>query len=206
MTANAFSLYLPDFARRGSERTAVPVEMEAIEPANPPEDPGKAIAEALERGRREALATARAEFERIRATDLVRYDERLLEERRRWTDEESDRIAKTFVGAFLELEGAIVASVARILTPFVSERVRRSALDEFSELLTALLAGEQLRTLTISGPEDLLEPLRGRLGAYAAAIEFRPGEGAEVRAVSGETIVETQIGAWTARLADAAAE
>lgn len=201
MTANAFALYLPDFARRSSpERPPPAVEMATLEPATPAEDPGKALAEAREQGRREALATARAEFERVRATDLVRYDERLLDERRRWTEAESDRLAAQMTAALQEIEAGLVSTVARILMPFVAERVRQTGLDELSETLTTLLSQGDAKTMIVTGPADLLEPLKAKLGVYAPGVEFRPGAGPDVTATTGETVVETQIGAWIARL------
>ena len=202
MTVNAFALYLPDFARRTSDRPPPAIEMEALEPATPPEDPGRPVAEALEQGRREGLATARAEFERIRATDLVRYDERLLDERRRWTEEESDRLARQLAAALQEIEAGLVSSIARILVPFAAESIRRAALDELTETLAALLAGDGCR-LTVGGPADLIEALRTRLGPRAQSIEFHPADALDIRASTGETVVETQIGAWLGRLSAA---
>lgn len=200
MTVGAFARALPDFARGGEP--APPVEMESLAPQVPVEDPAKLLDEAYERGRRDGAADAGEAFERTRAADLAGFEERLTEARRGWAETESDRLAAEIRQAMQALETGIAASVARILLPFVAESVRRRALDELSETLTALLTGG-VRTLVVNGPIDLVEPLKAKLGPYAQAVEFRPADGPDIVARSRDTVVETQIGAWLDRLAAA---
>lgn len=201
MTVGAFARALPDFARGGEP--APPVEMGSLAPQVPVEDPAKLLDDAYARGRRDGAADAGERWERTRAADLAGFEDRLAEERRLWTETESDRLAGEIRQAMQALEEGIAASVARILLPFVSESVRRRALDELSETLTALLTGG-VRTLVVNGPLDLVEPLKAKLGPYAQAVEFRPADGPDIVARSRDTVVETQIGAWLDRLAAAA--
>jgi len=200
VTVGAFARALPDFAR--GDDPAPPMEMESLAPSAPVEDPLKALDEAYQRGRSEGVASATDSFERTRAADLARFEERLVEERSRWTETESDRLAGDIQQGMQALEAGIAACVARILQPFLAESVRRRALDELSETLTALLTGG-VRTLVVSGPADLVGPLKAKLGPYAAAVEFRPADGPDILAKTRDTVVETQIGAWLDRLAAA---
>lgn len=202
MTAGAFARSLPDFARDAG-RPAPSFERPVVEPVPAAIDPAKLLADAHERGFREGTAAARVEFEQQRAADAARHEERLVAERRRWSDAEGDRLAAEISAGFRRIETNVAASVARILAPFVAEQVRRTAVDELSATLSALLTDGSARTMVVRGPHDLVERLRPKLVADAASIRFEVTASADIRVATGETIVETQIAAWLDRLAAA---
>ena len=202
MTAGAFARSLPDFAR-DTGRPAPGFERVIVEPPPPADDPARQLAEAHDRGCREGAAAAQAEFERLRADDAARHEERLVEERRRWSEEESDRLAAEIAAGLQRIEADLATNVARALAPFVTEQVRRTAVDELSETLAALLADGSAQTMVVHGPLDLVERLRAKLAPHAASIRFETTASADVLVTTGETIVETQIAAWLHRLAAA---
>jgi hypothetical protein len=202
--ANAFARLLPDFEAPERRAPLLPPELKPLDAEPPAEDPAKLLAAAEERGRGAGFAAAEAAYERQRAEDLARFEERLVAARREWSETEADRLAGRFAAAFGELEATVIGSVARILVPFVAAAVRQQALDDLSETVSGLLAEDSHRFLRISGPEDLLAALRGRLSAHVASIEYLAGEGPDVRAVCDDTTLETQIRAWVDRLAAAA--
>ncbi|MEP9375409.1 hypothetical protein ABLE91_01750 [Aquabacter sp. CN5-332] len=171
--------------------------------AEPPAAPGPDIAEltreAAERGRREGEAAARAEFERLRAEDEVRFAERLEAERATWSEVEAARLAGAMEAAIAEMEAGMAESLARIVSPFLEAGVRERALAELEGLMVPILAREDRPVLKISGAADLLERLRARLGDPPACV-FEPADMADVRVVVGETVLETQVRAWVDRL------
>jgi hypothetical protein len=202
VTAGAFARSLPDFAREAG-RPAPSFERTIREPAPPADDPAKLLADAHDRGFRDGAAAARAEFEQLRADDAAAHELRLVEERQRWSEQESDRLATEIAAGLQRIEAELATGVARALAPFVAEQVRRTAVDELSQTLTALLADGGARTMVVHGPRDLVERLRPKLAPYAASVQFETTAAADILVTTGETIVETQITAWLDRLAAA---
>jgi hypothetical protein len=202
VTAGAFARCLPDFAREAG-RPAQSFQTTILEPAPPADDPAELIADAHDRGLRDGAAAARVDFEQQRAADAARHEERLVAERRRWSEEEGDRLAAEIAAGLQRIETNVAASVARILAPFVAEEVRRTAVDELSQTLDALLTGGGARTMVVRGPHDLVERLRAKLAGLAASVQFEVTSSADILVTTGETIVETQIAAWLDRLAAA---
>ena len=81
--------------------------------------------------------------------------------------------------------------------------VRRQAIAELQEQLHALLAGNEATRFTVSGPPDLLEALRSQLDAAGVAVTYEPGQQCDVRVSVGETVLETRLGAWMAKIEEA---
>ena len=202
---NGFAAYLPHFAtnRRGRDLTR---ELKPLGPAEAQVQEPDHLAEAEERGRREAREAARIEFERRRAEDLADFELRLAEERQRWTEETADRLADRISDGLREIEASLAAGVAGALAPLLDTLVRQRAVDELSTTVSLLLRSDRHIDLTISGPDDLLARLRARLDAYSHSIQFAAGGEADVRVTFNDTVIETRIAAWTERLAAAAAE
>jgi len=157
------------------------------------------LAEAEERGRCQAREEARVELERVRAEDRADFELRLAGARQRWAEETGDRLAERMTAALDALPAAFAAPLARVLGPFLGKAVRQRAVDELSETVLALLHGGRHVALSVSGPRDLVERLSDGLAAYPHAVEISD-EAPDVRVAIDDTIVETQIGAWIARL------
>jgi hypothetical protein len=53
----------------------------------------------------------------------------------------------------------------------------------------------------ITGPADLLDLVKAQLdAARRTGIEFRVADTSEIRVVADQTVIETQISAWSERL------
>jgi hypothetical protein len=198
---NALARLLPDFELIGSARFEDIAGMPALEPAE--FDPVAAAAEAEERGYRAGYEAARAEAESRAAEEAARFEERFAEARRSWADEQAERLAEQIPTALATLETALAEATARALAPFVASAVVEKALDDLRDTIVALLADDAPAVLKIAGPEDLVRPLRDRLGAAAAPIEFVADHRGEVRVIADNTVLETQLRAWSDRLAKA---
>lgn len=177
--------------------------------AEPPIEPlGYSVAEEIERRVTEAVATARAEE---RADAEWQLTEALTEQanslraeqeaaRKVWVEEQSEQIA----GAIREQMGALSQQLgiaaARALRPFLVERLVDRSIEDLSGCITRLLTDNSTPVLGITGPADLLERLAERLGDHAAGITFRPDAKADIVVTAGETLIETRLQDWVARL------
>ncbi|SHO63303.1 hypothetical protein SAMN02745172_01337 [Pseudoxanthobacter soli DSM 19599] len=163
----------------------------------------RATAEALERGRREGAEAERAANKAARAAELAALDKRLADERRRWSEEEAERLADRFALAVASLEESLLSSVARTLVPFLDEGIRRRAHEGLCDLLAGMLETGEHKSLAISGPKDLLAPLQERFARHAAAITFTEADTPDVRVIVDSTVIETQTRIWSELLANA---
>ena len=55
----------------------------------------------------------------------------------------------------------------------------------------------------MTGPEDLLQALREQLSGKACAATYLPSGEPDVRITAGQTILETRLGAWAAKIQEA---
>ncbi|AWN46605.1 hypothetical protein DK419_10010 [Methylobacterium terrae] len=186
-----------------------PLRPEPLRPAarrETSEERAALMAEAEERGRQQGLAEARAEAEVARARAEEEARARLDEARRHWSAAEAEALADGFSAALRALDATLSDRIARLLVPVLTDALRRQAVAELSAALTRLLAEPQAATVRVSGPEDLLAALAARLGPLSAAVSFAPAEIAEVQVSADQTVIDTQLGAWTRLIAAAVAE
>jgi hypothetical protein len=94
-------------------------------------------------------------------------------------------------------------AAARILKPFLAAQLHKRAVAELADCLAALSAREEAAEINVCGAPDLLEALRSRLGDNLGNITYRPDAASEVRVAVGQTVLETRIGAWMARIEEA---
>jgi hypothetical protein len=166
----------------------------------PSQDPAVDLQTARDEAFEQGFAAARVEYETRLAQEKLAYEARLTSARESWTQQEGERLDAKIEAAFVEVESAIAGSVARILQPFVIESVRGKMIDLLSEQIGVLLRGRDRPLIEIRGPEDLLSKLRGTLPAHAGTIGYFPSDSVDLQILADETLIETQIGAWGARI------
>jgi F0F1-type ATP synthase membrane subunit b/b' len=164
------------------------------------ESPVEKIEEALARGREQGAAAARAEYEAKLAEERARAAAALAEARRAWVAEEGETLAAKLSVSMRELTTMLADSLARILRPFLVDALRQQVVDGLLEKLGVLLAHDRDIVLRISGPQDLLDSLREKLGSFPASIDYIPTDDADVRVVANQTVIETQLQAWFQRI------
>ncbi|MDR7040051.1 hypothetical protein J2X36_004831 [Methylobacterium sp. BE186] len=174
--------------------------------AETPEDRETLLREAEARGRALGLADARAEAEARRASDEAAFAARFEAARRRWTETEAEALAAGFSAALRALDSGLTERIARLLVPVLTDALRRRALAELGAALARLLADPHHAAIRVSGPQDLLDALAARLGPLGASVAFAPAALAEVQVSADQTVIETQLGAWTRLLAAAIEE
>ena len=187
----------------GLKRTSLTPEAEPVET---PEERAALIADAEARGREQGLAEARAEALAALEAEREAFAASLAEERAKWCESEADRLSSAFTAALSALDADLTQRIGRLLVPVLTDALRRRAMDELAVSLGRLLADPGHAVIRVSGPEDLLDALREKLGPLAGPVTFEPGDAPEVAVVADRTVMETQLAAWTRVLAAAAAE
>ncbi|MEE8627203.1 MULTISPECIES: hypothetical protein [Methylobacterium] len=171
-----------------------------------PEERAALLAAAEERGRQQGLAEAREEAEIARRQADEAAEIRLEAARRHWSQAEAEALADGFSAALRALDATLSDRIARLLAPVLTDALRRQAVAELSGALSRLLGQPQAANVRVSGPEDLLAALATRLGPLADTVSFTPAETAEVQVSADQTVIDTQLGAWTRLIAAAVAE
>jgi hypothetical protein len=150
--------------------------------------------------RAEERDVARRQLEEAVAGERARYEEELASQRVIWVEQQADQLSTLIVEGIGRIEATLSERVANILKPFVSEAFQQQSVIEFKEVLATLLLSEGTGPMKIAGPEDLLQALKESLGPHGGAIEFLPGDHAEVSVTACDTTVQTQLQAWSDRL------
>jgi len=186
---------------REIRREPQPVPAPKAAPAPKAEAPqANLLDEAYRRGYSAGLAEGNAGL----AEERVRSAVRLGEERAKWSDQQAVAIINGFSTACRELETNIASSVARILQPFLADAVRDKAVEALIEQISTLTCSSPVPVFRISGPGDLLERVKAQLAtARRTGIEYQIADTLEIRVVADQTVIETQMQAWTARLKEA---
>ncbi|KQT53587.1 hypothetical protein ASG52_05595 [Methylobacterium sp. Leaf456] len=174
-------------------------------PARPAEDRAALIAAAEARGYEAGRAEALAEAEERLAEERAAFETRLADARRAWAETEGTVLAGQLAAAFAGLDATLSERVARLLAPVLNQALRRQAVEALSGAVTRLLAEPQPAAISITGPEDLIAALSGRLSGLSAAVAFTAADVTEVTVSAGETVIETELSAWGRLIADAVA-
>ncbi len=163
-------------------------------------DPEVAIRSAREEGFAEGIVAAGTEWEGKLAQEGQAFELRLACERENWALEESAALCEKVQAAFAELESNIAACVARILKPFIIETTRAKIVGQLADTIGVLLRGQEHPIVRIAGPKDLLTALQERLSPLSAAFEYTFNESVDVRIAAGETVIESQLAEFAARI------
>lgn len=152
--------------------------------------------EAREEGRQEARAQAEADLEERLALERSSFDEQVAQMRKQWALEAGVEIADQIAGGFQSLSQDLSSAVTRVLTPFLTEEVKRHAAESLAQQVLTLASDERGVRFEISGPDDLLEIVRSRLEPTLTDVGWHSAQQTEVRAVANATMIETQLTAW----------
>lgn len=174
------------------------------EPPKPVVDRQAELIKSIEaRVRDEERETARRELKDALASENARHEEEMNVQRTIWVEQQAMQMSAQISTAIERIEADLSERIANILRPFVSDAFRQQTLTEFREVLATLLSGRDAGLIKISGPEDLLLAMKPHLGQRESSIEFLSGEHVEVSVIAQDTHVQTQLGSWSVRLAQA---
>jgi hypothetical protein len=166
-------------------------------------NPLERIAEVEAKAFEEGKAAAQEEWSRKLDEQRAYYEKQLSIERLTWASREADRLTEQLSTAVQEVGTRIADTAAELLKPFLTTVGHQRAIGDLVKAIETILMKDEAITLEIAGPEDLLQLLREKLSGKNMALLFTPAEGPEVRVVAGQTILETQLGAWVAKVEEA---
>jgi hypothetical protein len=193
MSAVPVASYLTEFGRDGE----APLGRRNADDASARID--AAHADGFESGKAAAMAALEARLEEQRAS----FARQLASERQAWVVEEAEKLAQRLSAGLGELEARIAETTARVLEPFLSAELRRQVVAALRADLEALLTQEPGISISVTGPEDLLQALREQLSGKACSATYLPSGEPDVRIAAGQTILETRLGAWAAKIGEA---
>jgi hypothetical protein len=201
MSAVPAARYLADFGADGDVRApraggSAPVKNDSATAA-------AKIDEAFARGIDDGRAAAESEFEAKLEEQRAEFAAQLAAERQEWAAATGEELANRLVAAVQEFEGRVAETTARILKPFLAAGLHRQAIDELKSSLDMLMANDSGASLSISGPADVLEALRGQLAGKTATVSYTPSDDCDVRIVAGPAVLETRLKGWMAKLDEA---
>jgi hypothetical protein len=159
-----------------------------------PEDGG------YERGLAEGYAVAKAEFEQSLERERQALTEQAADERQKLLSETAAKLAADVMEAGNDLQNKIAGVAARILEPMIFNVAQKQAVTNFIDHLSSITTDVRRPVLRLTGPAELLELVRTKLGVRAIAIELRPGPEIEASITIDQVVLETQLQTWADRL------
>ena len=196
--------FIPSFEIDESELALLPeagtaapepeIELPAFLPRTPREPPPDLDA-IFENGRQAGLAEAQAAAARqTQAAETALEQARLA-----WTEAVATPLAAELPRALEALGESLAETTGRLLRPFLERELSDAASRALIDQIRPLLSGGDGALIRVSGPASLLATLRGVFPA-GTAVKFAETEAVDVSIVLGETVIETRIAAWVARL------
>lgn len=159
----------------------------------------EAYAQGLEAGKVAGLALMEAKLDEERAS----LSRQLASERQAWVAREADTLAARLAAGLQDLEARIADSAARALAPILHRDFCDRAIADLRAELDVLLTKDPELRISVTGPEDLLQSLRERLTGKDCTVTYSVGAEPDLRISAGETVLETRIAAWAAKVAEA---
>lgn len=153
-----------------------------------------------ERGLADGHAKAKAEFEQKLDEERQALAAQASDEREQLLNETAARLAADVTEAGNELQNRIAGVIARILEPMITSAAQKQAVASFIDHLSSITTDVRRPVLRLTGPTELLELIRNKLGVRAIAIELRPGPEPEASITIDQVVLETQLKVWTDRL------
>jgi hypothetical protein len=201
MIARPVADFLVQMDLGDAEPTALFIPTEAdLTPAWPEEereeDASALIDAAREEGYAAGVEAANAEHAAQNALAREQFDAELAAARETWTHKEGERLREQLSAAMQAMEETFADALGRVLQPFVIATLRQQMIDRLIEGVRTVAGNAEKIAIQISGPADLLDILRQHLDTSPAAIEYITLDTVDVRVVTGQTSIDTQLKAW----------
>ncbi|WP_181832484.1 hypothetical protein [Bosea caraganae] len=164
-----------------------------------PREPAPDVEKIFEDGRQAGLTEAQAALEQQLAQLQADHAAALEAARQAWAEEAASLLSDKVQPALDAIGEQIADTVGRLLRPFLEAELRDAASRALIEQIAPLLSGTECPLIRVAGPPVLVEALR-RVFPPERAVAFEESDAAEVTILVGETVIETRVGAWIARL------
>jgi hypothetical protein len=176
---------------------------EVLEPTDmPPSEPNveERLQAEFERGLAEGDDRTRAHFEAILEGERANHTRLLEEERVRFDMREAANVSAAIEGFVDIVEQRLSYSVARLLQPFLKERIVDQLVAAFASNLRQLTDHDPDKIIRLRGPETLVARVLEQLPSIRDRIEVQKADQVELVALFDETTIETRLGQWLAQV------
>ncbi len=194
------ALALRDFRdpQSGAAEARQPQEPSSTPRAHPRPDMKKLLRAAYLMGRRKEARAAQARLQEALKTLDATHAARLREERARWQEETTGRLAEQLRRELGRMEDRLRATLAQALVPVLEEAVRAHAVAAFAEELRRLLAEAAGTAIEVTGPPAMLAALERELGEELAGLLRAVSDPAraELSLSIDEGVLTTRISEW----------
>ncbi|MDZ4790691.1 MAG: hypothetical protein SGJ17_05695 [Hyphomicrobiales bacterium] len=160
--------------------------------------------DASAQGYADGVAQTRIEYELLLARQIVDFQNRLIQERKRWAADEGERLAEKLHNGLRSVHASVGDTAARVIAPFMTETLENRAAAEFvASLEAALMNGGT--DIQIKGPPDLLRAMQDKFQDDKARVTFTPADTCDLEVKMDDSIIETCIGRWIEKIREAVA-
>jgi hypothetical protein len=180
--------------------SAAPQSPPAGEPVKP-EDISAKLAEAYARGREEGLAEGRVEASDRQAAELAAAQEQAETQRHEFHLNEYAELAGAILSGLKQIEDTVGAAATRVLAPFLSQVIVKTAVDELRKAIARLCAGGSPGLIKIRGPERVLALMRERIADLPIEVEYVEDEGVNTVVEANPTQIVAELRPWAELLA-----
>ena len=178
----------------------------AVEPRAPTavaEDLEVQLKQAFERGRAKGMAEAEETLAAGLRQAEASVEGRIAAAHAEWAAQESDRLAGRLEAGLREIDSVLMDTVARILKPFLIERVRAEAVESLAATIADVVRHRDGARVEIAGPADLTAAVAEKISALGIGADVRDAEGCDVRVTIGLTVLETSLAEWMTHIEEA---
>ena len=154
----------------------------------------------FERGQAAGDARMRAHYEKLLETERETHAKLIEEERVRFDLREAANVSAAIESCLNVMEQRISYSLAKLLQPFLKDRIVEQLVSAFAENLRQLTEASDEKLIRLSGPQSLVDKVMEQIPTLRDRIEVRVADQMELVALLNETTIETRIGQWLAQL------
>ena len=193
-------LSAPKFKTFGAYDAAL---ADVLEPADdlPPEPSVEDRLQAeFERGLAEGDARMRKHFETLLDQERSEHARLLEEEKTRFDMREAANISAAIEGFVDVVEQRLSYSVAKLLQPFLKERIVEQLVAAFASNLRQLTEDDHDKIIRLRGPEALVSRVLEQLPMLRDRIDIQHAEQVELVALFDETTIETRLAQWLSQV------
>lgn len=193
MTQSALANYLTRFDERESDGAEPHSEPEAdstssmVKPGEPSPEPEGSSDLPIDAHKFIVELEDRLELERIS------IDERVKNERKHWTEQESERLSEKIHSAVSGGLSEFERRLAGVLTRLTERKLGERMTEEFCRTIQIALADEESPILSLHGPKDLLESISQKLERRGITISKTIDPQPDIFARFGQTMLQTRV-------------
>lgn len=170
------------------------------------------LAEAYARGRTEAEAAEKAHYEQWQIEQIAEFGRQLEASKQAFSASVAADLARELPLLVERLGDTLADQAAAALMPVLRHALTEAAVRELADGIRELVADGRSVVVELGGPEELIarvwESYRCKgdphLESRGPAVKFLPGEGFDLRARVNDSIIETRLMEWVARVMGAA--